>query len=226
MGSIWPQFEPLYRQVIESGKAIANVGTARTNAEGVPSHWLNSYFPVRVDTEVVGVGVVGIDVTDCKRGEELQAHEVELHSVVMKNMAEGLYALDAQGLVTYLNAAAAAKMLGWAPEELLGKRMHETIHFQAEDGTPVPAAECRLLKVRTLAQTIRVKCPCLHPQGRFHLPRLLLLGSATQRNDRRSFRRRTPQRRTMPLLSRDRARLERLLSRKGRQGEGRKGRSG
>ena len=67
MGSIWPRFEPLYRQVIETGKAIANVGTARTNAEGVPSHWLNSYFPVRVDTEVVGVGVVGIDVTDRKR---------------------------------------------------------------------------------------------------------------------------------------------------------------
>ncbi len=191
MGSIWPRFEPLYRQVIETGKAIANVGTARTNAEGLPSHWLNSYFPVRVDTEVVGVGVVGIDVTDRKREAELQAHDAELHSVVMKNMAEGLYALDAQGLVTYLNAAA-AKMLGWAPEELLGKPMHETVHFQQEDGTPVPASECPLLKVRTLGQTIRVDRRCLHPQGRLHLPRLLLVGSATQRNDRRRRRRGLP----------------------------------
>ena len=155
MGSIWPRFEPLYRQVVESGKAISNVGTARTNAEGLPSHWLNSYFPVRVDAEVIGVGVVGIDVTDRKREAELQAHDAELHSVVMKNMAEGLYALDGEGRLTYLNAAA-SKLLGWSPEELLGSPMHETVHFQREDGSPVSAAECPVMKVRTLGQPIRV----------------------------------------------------------------------
>jgi PAS domain S-box-containing protein len=73
----------------------------------------------------------------------------------MKHMAEGLYALDAEGLVTYLNPAA-SKMLGWPPEELLGKPMHDMVHFQQEDGTPVPASECPLFKVRSLGQTIRV----------------------------------------------------------------------
>jgi EAL domain-containing protein (putative c-di-GMP-specific phosphodiesterase class I) len=34
--------------------------------------------------------------------------------------------------------------------------MHDSVHFQTEDGTPVPADECRLLKVQTLGQTIRV----------------------------------------------------------------------
>ena len=148
MGSIWPRVEPFYRQVLQGGEAIADVQVARWTAEGLPSYWLNSYFPISIDNETIGVGVVGIDVTERRQ-------EAELHEVVMDNMAEGLYALDADGLVTYLNAAA-SRMLGWAPGEILGKPMHETAHFQQEDGTPLPAAECSLLKVRTLGQNIRV----------------------------------------------------------------------
>jgi PAS domain S-box-containing protein len=148
MGSTWSRVEPFYRQVLATGEAIANVGVARINGAGLPSHWLNSYFPVRVGSEMSGVGVVGVDVTQRQR-------DAELHSVVMKNMAEGLYAVDAEGRVTYLNQAA-SKMLGWAPDELIGMPMHETVHFQQEDGTLVPAADCPLLKVRALGQTIRV----------------------------------------------------------------------
>jgi PAS domain S-box-containing protein len=149
MGPIWPRVEPFYRLALESGEAVVNVGVARSRIDGLPSHWLNSYFPVRESSQgIIGVGVVGIDITERTRDEEL-------HSVVMDNMAEGLYALDANGDVTYLNAAA-SKMLGWAPEELLGKPMHETVHFQREDGTLVPPDECPLVKVRTLGQTIRV----------------------------------------------------------------------
>ena len=148
MGSIWPRVEPFYRQVLATGEAVANVGVARINGAGLPSHWLNSYFPVRVGSELSGVGVVGVDVTQRKR-------DAELHSVVMKNMAEGLYALDAEGRVTYLNLAA-SKMLGWGPDELIGMPMHETVHFQQEDGTLVPSTECPMLKVRALGQTIRV----------------------------------------------------------------------
>lgn len=148
MGSIWLRVEPFYRQVLQGGRAIADVQVARWTAEGLPSYWLNSYFPVSMDNETIGVGVVGIDVTERRQ-------YAELHNVVMDNMAEGLYALDADGLVTYLNAAA-SRMLGWPPEDLLGKPMHETVHFQQEDGTPVPAAECSLLKVRTLGQSIQV----------------------------------------------------------------------
>jgi len=148
MGSIWPRVEPFYRQVLETGQAVANVEVPRWTTEGLPSHWLNSYFPVRVATEMIGVGVVGIDVTERK-------HDQEFNTVVMDNMAEGLYALDSEGLLTYLNTAA-SKMLGWTPEELLGEPMHEMVHFQREDGTPVPATECPLLTVRTLGQTMRV----------------------------------------------------------------------
>ena len=148
LGSIWPRVQSHYQQVLNSGTAIANIEVARPGADGLPSHWLTSYYPVLVENEVQGVGVVMTDVSEHKRNEEFR-------SVVMENMAEGLYALDVEGRVTYVNAAA-AKMLRWAPEELLGKLMHETIHFQKEDGTLVPASECPMLKVNSTGQSVRV----------------------------------------------------------------------
>jgi PAS domain S-box-containing protein len=148
LGSIWPRVQAHYQQVLDTGKAIANIDVARPDADGLPSHWLTSYYPVLGENEVQGVGVVMTDVSEPKRNEEFR-------SVVMENMAEGLYALDVKGRVTYVNAAA-SKMLRWAPEELLGKLMHETIHFQKEDGTPMPASQCPVLKVNSTGQSVRV----------------------------------------------------------------------
>ncbi len=95
---------------------------------------------MRVDGEIIGVGNVVVDITERKEA-------VAFRQVVMDNMAEGLYTLDADGLVTYVNAAA-SRMLGWSEEELLGQPMHETIHFQDADHQPIPAEECSLLEVR------------------------------------------------------------------------------
>jgi two-component system, NtrC family, sensor kinase len=97
---IWPQVQPLYRQVLDTGAPVVNREiTARTTSDpGDPHHWLASYYPVPLDGDIIGVGVVVVDITERK-----QAHE--FRAVVMDNMAEGLYTLDAQGRVTYLNAA-------------------------------------------------------------------------------------------------------------------------
>ena len=79
----------------------------------------------------------------------------DFRAVVMDNMAEGLYTLDALGRVTYLNAAA-SQMLGWTKDELRGKPMHEIVHFQQHDGTGLPAEDCALSNSRTQGRTIRV----------------------------------------------------------------------
>jgi len=63
----------------------------------------------------------------------------------MNNMAEGLYIIDPEGLMTYLNPAAEA-IFGWTSAELLGKRLHDITHYMHPDGTPFPASECPALK--------------------------------------------------------------------------------
>ena len=146
---LWPQLENVYRRVL-AGETVSNVDVSRPSAADPHRmrHWLASYYPVRIDGEIIGVGNVVVDITERKEAEEFRA-------VVMDNMAEGLYALDADGLVTYMNPAAAS-MLGWTEDELRGKPMHATVHFQRADGKKVPAEECSLLQVRTQGRSIRI----------------------------------------------------------------------
>ena len=47
-------------------------------------------------------------------------------------------------------------MLGWAQEELLGRPMHETVHFQRADGTAIAAEDCGLLDVRQHAAHVQI----------------------------------------------------------------------
>ena len=173
LGSVWPRIHPHYQQVLDTGKGVANVNGARPGIDGLPSHWLTGYFPVISGGEIQGVGMVMTDVSDRSREEEF-------HSVVMANIAEGLFALDVRGRVIYVNAAA-SRMLGWEPEELLGKSMHETIHFQKEDGTPLPALECPLANVTTTGETVRLTSDAFTRKDGSILP--ISLSSAPLRSD-------------------------------------------
>jgi DNA-binding NarL/FixJ family response regulator len=64
----------------------------------------------------------------------------------MNNMAEGLYTIDTQGRVTYINPSATA-MFGWSSSEVMGKVMHDITHYKHLDGTPYQAADCPGLQV-------------------------------------------------------------------------------
>jgi PAS domain S-box-containing protein len=146
---LWPQVETIYRRVL-AGETVRNLDVSRPSAADPHRmrHWLASYYPVRIDGEIIAVGNVVVDITERKEADEFRA-------VVMDNMAEGLYALDAEGLVTYMNPAAAS-MLGWTEDELRGRPMHATVHFQRADGSKLPTEECPLLQVRTQGRAIRI----------------------------------------------------------------------
>jgi PAS domain S-box-containing protein len=147
--ALWPQLADVYRRVL-AGETVSNVDVSSPSAADPHRmrHWLASYYPVRMDGEIVGVGNIVVDITDRKEAEEFRA-------VVMDNMAEGLYTLDADGFVTYMNPAAAS-MLGWTEDELRGKPMHAKVHFQRADGRKIPTEECSVVQVRTRGQSVRV----------------------------------------------------------------------
>ncbi len=63
------------------------------------------------------------------------------NELLLKSAGEGIYGVDAQGLTTFVNPAA-AEMLGWDPDELIGKPHHARIHHTRADGTPYPAEAC------------------------------------------------------------------------------------
>jgi len=67
----WPELEPMYRHVLETGEAIINREMSGTSAESPETlrHWLRSYYPVRMDGEVIGIAVLVVDVTERKLAE-------------------------------------------------------------------------------------------------------------------------------------------------------------
>lgn len=145
---LWPLFEPHYRAVLATGEEVTAVEVLHHDAERCPTTWFSKYFPVRVDGEIVGIGIAGVDITETKDAERF-------HSVVMDTMAEGLYALDEEGRITFINRSA-SKMLGWTEVELRGQHAHEVLHYQHGDGTAYPEQDCPLLMVRTLGRVARI----------------------------------------------------------------------
>ncbi len=127
---LWPEFEPHYRSVIDNGDEVTVVHSIRHDVDGRETVWFTKYFPVRVDGQLAGIGIVGVDITETKQSERFR-------TVVLNTMAEGLYALDQQGRITFLNRSA-ANLLGWTEDELRGRLAHETFHHHHGDGTPYP----------------------------------------------------------------------------------------
>ena len=61
--------------------------------------------------------------------------------LILDAATEGVYGIDREGRLTFVNPAG-ARMLGWAPEEILNQPMHELIHHTRPDGSPYPRREC------------------------------------------------------------------------------------
>ena len=53
----------------------------------------------------------------------------------------GIYGLNCDGHTTFANRAA-AEMIGWELEDLVGKSQHAILHHSKSDGTPYPVKEC------------------------------------------------------------------------------------
>jgi PAS domain S-box-containing protein len=146
---IWSQIEPVFRTVLERDEAVLNIEVSSEIASnpGQLRHWLASYYPVHLESEVIGVGVVVIDVTERRQAEGFR-------SSVLNNMIEGLLTVDLEGRLTSMNAAA-VELLGWKEEDLLGKVMSEIILPRGVDGE-ILAIPSELLRVRSEGLHVRL----------------------------------------------------------------------
>ncbi|MGE4559619.1 MAG: PAS domain S-box protein [Desulfobulbus sp.] len=61
--------------------------------------------------------------------------------LILESAGEGIFGLDSEGNVTFVNKAA-SQMLGWEAEDLVGQAHHAIIHHTRADGSPYPVSEC------------------------------------------------------------------------------------
>lgn len=63
------------------------------------------------------------------------------HQLILNSVGEGIYGLDVRGNVTFVNPAA-AEIIGWKMEDLVGKSMHKILHHSQSDGSHYPRESC------------------------------------------------------------------------------------
>jgi putative nucleotidyltransferase with HDIG domain/PAS domain S-box-containing protein len=129
--ALWPQLAPHCQKVLESGQPVLNLelsGDSRIDP-GKIHYWLDNIYPVRVDTEIVGLGVIFIDITDRKENETALVALTEASVDAIANAAEvrDPYTAGHQRRVAEL-AVAIAIDLGLNQHDVDGLRLAAKIH--------------------------------------------------------------------------------------------------
>jgi two-component system cell cycle sensor histidine kinase/response regulator CckA len=102
--------------------------------------------PLVRDGHVVALISVARDITERKQAEEELRRLKEFNEGIVQSMAEGIVMEDAEGTITFVNPAAAT-LLGYAPEELLGQ--HWTLIVPPDRQPIVQAANERRAQGQT-----------------------------------------------------------------------------
>ena len=81
------------------------------------------------------------DITDIRQAEDSLKELRRYNDMILDSAGEGIMGLDADGNYAFVNPAA-AQMLGYAIEDLLGKNSHSTSHHTKPDGSPYLKEDC------------------------------------------------------------------------------------
>jgi PAS domain S-box-containing protein len=73
-----------------------------------------------------------------------EAADTRSLALLLESTGEGIYGIDRAGCCTFVNRAA-AQMLGYRTEEVLGQNMHRLVHHHHADGRDYPEHDCPIL---------------------------------------------------------------------------------
>jgi two-component system sensor histidine kinase/response regulator len=126
------------------GEAVENMETVFVAKDGrsIPvTGNINCRFE---DGKPVATRGIFRNISEQKRAEAGVRESEEKVRLLLDSTAEGIYGVDLKGNCTLANAAC-LRTLGYkSPGELLGKNMHELMHYARADGAPYPQADCRI----------------------------------------------------------------------------------
>ncbi len=157
-GRVWESGEPAWvTDVIEDTNFPRVSAAAKVGLRGAVA------FPILLGGEVLGVlgfysqeirqpdeevfqmmSTIGSQIgqfIERKQAEEERERLSRQSELILSSAGEGIFGLDRQGRTRFANPAAAA-MLGYEPEEFIGRYLHDLIHHSHPDGSIYPREEC------------------------------------------------------------------------------------
>ena len=120
-----------------SGTALGHLGVMHDGPmhEELPARTLLQVFASRAGAELE------------RKRAELDKGRLSNHlRLLLDSTDEGIYGMDLQGRCTFINRAA-ARMIGYAPVNVLGKHMHTLTHHSRMNGEAYPPEACPICEV-------------------------------------------------------------------------------
>lgn len=116
-------------------------GFCRT-ARGTPKWWDCVVSPILgADGMPEQLLAISRDVTERTNAQNAMESLRLRYEMILQSAGDGIYGLDRDGRTNFVNHAA-ARMLGYEPDELLGTVQHALVHHKRADGTAYPIDEC------------------------------------------------------------------------------------
>jgi diguanylate cyclase (GGDEF)-like protein/PAS domain S-box-containing protein len=115
--AFWPKLEPLYSSVLETGHPVLDVEIDGPSVRDPDKtrYWVNSYYPVALADEVIGVGIVAIEITDRKQAEQANRQL----AAIVEQSGDAIVGSTVDGIATSWNHAA-EELLGYTAQEIIG----------------------------------------------------------------------------------------------------------
>ena len=123
------------RMIVETGEAQGRLHLRHREGSERIIAYRNKLIEVP-DREPYVLGF-GVDISEQVKAEGRLRTLINQSNSILESVGDGIYGLDLEGKVTVVNPAA-AQMLGYRPQELLGRKIHRMVQHTRVDGTPVP----------------------------------------------------------------------------------------
>jgi diguanylate cyclase (GGDEF)-like protein/PAS domain S-box-containing protein len=81
------------------------------------------------------------DITAAKYEEAAREALSRERLLLLESTGQGIYGMDRDGLCTFINQSA-SRMLGYAVADIIGRNIHELVHYKRADGSPYPLQDC------------------------------------------------------------------------------------
>ena len=136
---LWPEIEPHYRRVLETGESILNVEIEGPSAAdpALMRSWLQTYYAIVLPGEKIGVGTAVVDITELRQAERSRSELTQAAADAMAAMVElrDPYTAGHQSRVAAI-ASAIAAAIGLDHDTTEGIDLAARIHDIGKIGIP------------------------------------------------------------------------------------------
>ena len=130
-------------RLLSEGRAESLVVQARYVRREGGDRWVEASMRAARDDDGRPSGCMGMlrDVTERRLAEEERQRLATNTRQLLDASGEGIFGLDERHIVTFVNRRG-SELLGYAPEELIGRDLHALAHHHRPNGDAYPIGEC------------------------------------------------------------------------------------